>query len=75
MAQKPFFIGWESEAAPPVRQFTKSRTLALIILACVVAAVTAALQQTPSNGTFDFTVKVGIFSVKGSGEVPSCGLY
>ena len=54
MAEKDFFIGWESEAKPSIRSFVKKRVITLLLLGLVVAGVTTAFQQTPSNGTFDF---------------------
>ena len=53
MAPEPFFIGWESEAAPPIRQFVKKSCLALLALGLIVAALTTAMQQTTGPGSFD----------------------
>ncbi len=54
MPEKPFFIGWESEAAPSIRQFVMQSTVGIVIFGAVVAVLTTSLQRTLSTGTFDF---------------------
>ncbi|MCZ6673929.1 MAG: hypothetical protein O7C75_13435 [Verrucomicrobia bacterium] len=52
--EEPFFIGWEEKPAAPVSAFNKKVSVALVVIAIVVAGIVAAAQRTISTAWFDF---------------------
>lgn len=55
MANDPFFIGWESQPAPPLSRFLRKTTAIVAVLALALGAVIALTSmRTVGNGQFDF---------------------
>ncbi|MEM7385994.1 MAG: hypothetical protein AAF514_13725 [Verrucomicrobiota bacterium] len=54
MKNEEFFIGWESKPDPGIRNFLRSRTVLLMVLALILALMLAFFQKTIGNGVFEF---------------------